>query len=56
VAEEMDALDPDGVDHPFQLLDEAVVAPQAWVIGAIGVADAELVIEDDRPLIGQEGE
>src|SRR5687767_8015450 len=44
------------IDDTGQLVDEAVVVPQAHIVRRVRLAGAELVVEDDRPFIGQSGQ
>src|SRR5262245_48692086 len=49
----MDLVQAEGLTHLANLVDEALDGPQRVVLWTIRLAAAKLVVEDDRPLVGQ---
>jgi hypothetical protein len=53
VAEEVERLERERVAYGFELVHEPLDAPQRRFVGPVGTPAAELVVEDDLPLVGQ---
>jgi hypothetical protein len=50
----MDVVEPQLLAHRGKLFQEELDAPQRWVVGLVGVATPQLIVEDDRaPSVGE---
>ena len=53
LAEQVAAVEPERGAHLVELLDGAVDRPERRVVGLLGAAAAELVVDDHRAVLGQ---